>query len=149
MILDFFKLHKFMKNNNFFMATCLLAVWRHGDCKSYSAITWLSGDGDDYKTYLFSNNTDGLEVILNIFGDKDIDFEKSTIYITKIPSQMFLKAAKQKSVEKVVFIKNIKNYVVADEFFGFAEPFNGSFGKLIDMFSQYETNLIQKHKYLL
>lgn len=138
-----------MRNDLFFMATSVLSVWKEGSFKLHSAVTCVTANDEEYKTYLFNNSEDGLEVILDVFGDKDLDLAGSKLFITRVPSQIFLKAAKQKKVSKVYYLKNLENYVVPDEFAALASVFQGNFGKIIDTFEQIETIGTNTHKYTL
>jgi hypothetical protein len=138
-----------MRNELFYMSTSILSVWKEGSFKTNCAMTWVCPNDLEYKTFVFSNDDDGLNVILEVFGDRDVEFTGSKIFMTRVPSQIFLKAAKQRKVAKVFFLKNLQDYVIPDEFFGIAQVFNHDFGKIIDTFEQVETIGTNKHKYLL
>jgi spore germination protein YaaH len=126
-----------MKNDLFFMATCLLTVWKEESHSKHTAVSWADNTFSDYKTYLIEANQDPIMFALEIFGDSDVEFEESNLYLTSTPSETFIKVARNKKVERIVFINN-KNIEIPNEQANFLIPFNYSFGKIIDILSQFD-----------
>lgn len=126
-----------MKNDLFFMATCLLTVWKEGSLSNYVAAAWTDSSFVDYKTYIMASNQDPVMLILEVFGDADIDHKDSSLYLTQTPSENFIKVAKNKGVSRIVFINN-KKLKVSNDNAEFLIPFNYTFGKIIDIFSQFD-----------
>ena len=77
-------------------------------------------------------------IVLDVFGDSNLEYKNCKMYLTHNPSQIFTKAAKQKEVAKINFIKNDAKFQVDLNDRNFLVPFVNSFGKIIDMLSQFK-----------
>lgn len=126
-----------MNDDLFFMSVNLLALWKNGNLKDYACATWVDKDGKAYETILFNKEEEQLTMVVDFFGNKKTNFKNSTIYLTCNPSSVFVKVARKKNVGRIIFINTKNNLAIDPSDSNFLVPFVSSFGKIIDMFSQF------------
>lgn len=132
----YFKRQISMKNDLYFMALTLLAVWKENTCVEHCAATWVDENNDDYRTIVFSKEEEDINLVLDVFGDINFNYKNCKLYLTHNPTQLFIKAAKQKEVKTINFIKNDNKFQIETNNSDLLVPFVNSFGKIIDMFTQ-------------
>lgn len=120
------------------MTVAVLSVWKEQIPQDYFSIVVYDENEDFYVHNVDKEQTD-TEIILDVFG-KDRVFENAQIYITKTPSKEFVEACKIKEAEKLVYIptEKINFHVEGIQLI----PFVSTFGKIIDILSQYKPAII-------
>jgi hypothetical protein len=122
----------------YFMTMCVTSVWKESYPEEVFSIVLHYGD-DEYEIHVFEHENDWIEVIIDVFGQNQ-EHENCTIYMSKTPSELFINACKYRCVEQIIFIpteefdRNNENIKLI--------PFVSSFGKIIDILSQYKPKVI-------
>lgn len=135
---SFFKLMCLPKTDFFYMAMAVLSVWKEDIPKDYFSV-FVFDENENLLLANFDRTDTDTEVILKVFGN-DMLFENAQIYTTKTPSKEFVEASKIKEVEKIVYIptERIDFPVTGIQLI----PFVFTFGKIIDILSQYKPCII-------
>ena len=117
---------------------CVTSTWKESYPEEIFSVIVNYGD-DEYEVHIFEHDDDWLQVVIDVFGKSD-DYENSSIYMSKTPSEIFINASKYKCVEKIIFIPtdNFKKDYESIKLI----PFVSSFGKIIDVLSQYKPQMI-------
>ena len=116
----------------------VLSVWKEDIPKDYFSV-FVFDENENLLLANFDRTDTDTEVILKVFGN-DMLFENAQIYTTKTPSKEFVEASKIKEVEKIVYIptERIDFPVTGIQLI----PFVFTFGKIIDILSQYKPCII-------
>lgn len=117
------------------MTLALLTAWKEDNpCDFFGAL--VADEDFNYIVDVFEKDENPFRVILEIFS-QNFEFECGTMYVTYLPTDELIKAAQAKGIKRVVYISD--KLLNSEDFENFKlEPFVMTFGKVIDMLSQYK-----------
>ena len=135
---SFFKHMCQQKTDLYFMTIAVMSVWKEtypDDCLGIV----LSDDNDDFEVHVIEKDKSWISIIVDVFSN-ETEYEGASIYITATPNKEFIEAAKCKGIEKIVFIPT--DLVFKQNESIKLIPFVCTFGKIIDVLSQYKPEMI-------
>jgi hypothetical protein len=125
------------KNDLYCMTVCVLSNWKESYPNDTFSIVLNYGE-NEHIVHVFEHEDDWVGVILEVLGQHE-EAENIAVYISKTPPEIFVNACKHRSVEKIVFMPTEKSNKTYEGIL--LIPFVFSFGKIIDVLSQYKPKI--------
>jgi hypothetical protein len=126
-----------MKEDLYFMSVAILTVWKQTDPKKYTAAVVCDHDREDFLVKVLPRNLKEKDMLSEVFDE--CEFENGYIYMTATPSLSFIEKAKENLFDRITYLPttDIRPESASIQVI----PFIYTFGKIIDVLSDYKPNV--------